>query len=86
VLAATQNELSHKISVRWLGHASSVQPAATKHPVHLFFSFSTLLFSSVLKMKLNLVQNVLQEYIKQKVAIICFVLLVKLDLVGKLEV
>jgi hypothetical protein len=48
-------ELARKISVRWLGHASAVQPAATRHPVHIFFSFSTLLFSSVLKMTQNLV-------------------------------
>ena len=56
VLAAKQNELSREISVRWLGHASSVLPAATRHPVHLFSSFSSLLFS-VLKMTLT--QNLL---------------------------
>jgi hypothetical protein len=48
-------ELARKISVRWLGHASAVQPAATRHPVHIFFSVSTLLFSSVLTMTQNLV-------------------------------
>ena len=40
-----------KTSVRWLGHASSVLPAATRHPVLLFSSFSSL------KMTQNLFQT-----------------------------
>ena len=41
-------ELARTISVRWLGHASAVQPAATRHPVHNFFLFfHTFVFFSI---------------------------------------
>jgi hypothetical protein len=58
VLAATQNVSNLNLHAKlvsggWGTHW--VQPAATRHPVHIFFSFSTLLFSSVLKMTQNLV-------------------------------